>query len=457
MKNFSFCILSVLILFVMLLSCPSCTIGSPDSQESKDRQALFSVGELQADFKQFREFLEESHPQLYRFTSRQQFDSLFEAHYRLTNRSMTTQEFYCILIPLVAKVGCGHTSLWSPDGYWDTAPERMFPLGVHAMDGQLYVIHSYHQSSPVKYGSRIVSVNGNDARDLVGEMLENIWSDGFIATKRYRRLNQVFPYLYALNFGFPEGFEIVVQEDGKERKIRMEPLPRKVITAHRDSLVASGAIRKEDLHLELADHGTALLTIRTFAYYDDNKGFNRFIDSSFQVIHEGRIKHLILDLRGNDGGDPVCSSHLLSYLQQKPVIYFSRPYGRYTRLNKPIPMADHPFTGDQYYLIDGMCFSTTGHLTSLLKYYEWGTFIGEEAGATYTCNDASHDTYLKNTGFRLQSARYSFATAVTGFPLNRGILPDHPVRETVDDVISGKDAILGYTLDLIIQKLAYDE
>jgi hypothetical protein len=114
-------------------------------------------------------------------------------------------------------------------------------------------------------------------------------------------------------------------------------------------------------------------------------------------------------------------------------------------------MADNPFQGKQYYLIDGMCFSTTGHLASLLKYYRLGTFIGEETGATYTCNDASHDTNLKHTGYRLQSARHSFATAVSGFRLDCGILPDYPVRETVDDRIRGRDRVLDYALELIRQ------
>ena len=71
---------------------------------------------------------------------------------------------------------------------------------------------------------------------------------------------------------------------------------------------------------------------------------------------------------------------------------------------------------------------------------------------TYTCNDASHDTNLKHTGYRLQSARGTFATAVIGFPLDKGILPEHPVRQSVDEVIKNHDAVLEYTLDLIMQK-----
>jgi hypothetical protein len=357
-----------LIMLFIGFPAPSCVNGSPGSQEEDIQQESFSIKELQADFKQFRQFLEESHPQLYRFTSKKAFDSLFEAHYKMIEHPMTTQEFYRILIPLVARVGCGHTSLWTPDGYWDKAPQRMFPLGIHAREGQLFVIHSYNQESQVAYGSQIISVNGQDARNLVDEMLGNIWSDGFIMTKRYRRLNNIFPYLYALNYGYPVGFEIVVQEEGRERKIMINPMSRMVITTYWDSLVSSRIIPEEDLIMELKDELTALLTIRSFAYYDDNKGFNRFIDSSFQVIHDHEIQHLVIDLRGNDGGDPFCSTHLLAYLQKKPGIYFRQPYGKYAGLNKPLPMAENRFTGMQYYLSDGMCFSTTGHLASLLKY-----------------------------------------------------------------------------------------
>ena len=362
---------------------------------------------------------------------------------------MTTQEFYSILIPLVAWIGCGHTSLWAPEGYWEHVPQGMFPMRVHARDGQIFAILGYNNETSVNPGSRIISINGQDADSMVIEMVHNIWSDGYILTKRYRRLNQVFPYLYALNYGFPEQFEIVILEGGKEKQIKMNPVSRTIVDTYIDSLFAPGGARNPGLKLELVDDWSAILTIGSFAYYDDNEGFNSLIDSSFRVIHDHNIQHLIIDLRGNDGGDPFCSSHLLTYLQREPLVYFRERYGKYARLNQPLPMAENPYKGKQYYLIDGICFSTTGHFTSLLKYHNLGTFIGEEAGATFTCNDASHDMALKHTGYRIQSARRSFATAVYGFPLDQGILPDHHVQQTIEEVISGHDAVKDYTLQLI--------
>jgi C-terminal processing protease CtpA/Prc len=242
---------------------------------------------------------------------------------------------------------------------------------------------------------------------------------------------------------------IEYQWDGDQMEANVLPVSKGLVDASIDSLYAPGGSRSPELHLSLLEKQTALLRIGSFAYYDDNKGFNSFIDSSFRVIRDRHIQHLVIDLRGNDGGDPFCSSHLLSYLQREPVIYFRERYGQYARLSQPLPMAELPFAGDQYYLINGVCFSTTGHFASLLKYHNLGTFIGEETGGTFTCNDASHDVSLKHTGYRVQSARRSFSAAAYGFPVNRGILPDHHVQPSIEEQICHKDAVLEYTLKLI--------
>jgi hypothetical protein len=437
------------ILIVLVSALLSCNTLRDEGHSSIQPGQVHSVADLQSDFLQLRHFLESSHPQLYRFTPKKVFDSLFEAQFRLIDHPMTTQEFYPVLIPLVARVGCGHTSLWSPEGFWENAPRGMFPLRVHARNGELFVIQSFDSTKLIRPGSRIISVNGRDAGELVKEMVSRIWSDGFIETGRYQRLNSFFPYLYALNYGFPGQFELELEENGMEKKMTLEPVSSDRVDEFTDSLFVPGGARNRGLHLSLVNGQTAVLIIGSFAYYDDNKGFKRFIDSSFAVIHEKGIENLVIDLRGNDGGDPFCSSHLLRYLEREPAVYFREKYGQYASLNQPIPTAPIPFRGRQYYLIDGICFSTTGHFTSLLKYHGLGTFVGEESGATFTCNDASHDQVLEHTGYRVQSARRSFAAAAYGFPLNRGILPDHYVQPDIRDLTEGRDVVMAYTMKLI--------
>ncbi len=49
------------------------------------------------------------------------------------------------------------------------------------------------------------------------------------------------------------------------------------------------------------------------------------------------------------------------------------------------------------------------------------------------------------------TSSHPFASAVTGFPLNKGIMPDNTVRQTIDELIRNHDAVLDYTLKLIKQ------
>lgn len=183
--------------------------------------------------------------------------------------------------------------------------------------------------------------------------------------------------------------------------------------------------------------------------YRNKDKFYNFIDKTFDKICKAGIKNLILDLRGNFGGDPFCAAHLLSYIAAKPVAYFAEPYGKYARLAKPVPLADKPFKGKLYILIDGHCFSTTGHLCSLLKYHKIGTFIGKETGGTYTCNDAKRTIHLKNTRINLQLARASFAAAVKNMPKNKGIIPDYQVEPTLEDLLKGRDTVKEFAFSLI--------
>jgi len=136
----------------------------------------------------------------------------------------------------------------------------------------------------------------------------------------------------------------------------------------------------------IEERSTAIMTIQTFIYYDRVPMFKEFLESCFQEIHEKKIANLILDLRGNDGGDPFCAVPLFSYLENESVPYFAEPYGKYSSLAEQIPLAENHFTGNLFTLIDGRCFSTNGHFCSLLKYHKIGKFIGTEGGATYKCN-----------------------------------------------------------------------
>ena len=411
---------------------------------SLDYRVEFTTRELQEDFQQMRNAIENMHPALYEFTDKTTYDALFETQFKLIDKPLPAQAFYRIAAPLIARIGCGHSAVYLPESWWGNAPERFLPLRLRFLHNKVYVWQIYGETGDIIPGSEVVSINGQPVVEIVEQLLSAIPADGYNHAYRMDRLGRRFSYLYALQYGFPDDFRIEYRLPGNEQ------LQSAVITPASEGTLAAANPRNSILTFNIVEKkNIAILAMNNFAYYDQHETFYHFIDSAFAEIDELKIKNLILDVRDNDGGDPFCAAHLLSYITPRPIPYFAEPYGKYAKLAEPISLADKRFAGSLFVLINGKCFSTTGHLCALLKFHNIGTFIGSETGGTFTCNDAKQIVHLKNTRIRLQVARGTFAVAVQGMPQNRGIMPDYPVEANIEDLPDSRDTTMKYTLSLI--------
>ncbi|MGB5875468.1 MAG: S41 family peptidase [Bacteroidota bacterium] len=431
---------------LILTGAPATIPGSTfdfDTQAGGDSPS-FSVEELREDFQQLRSVIEDSHPALYVFTSEAAFDSLYEARSRLINRPMTVDEFYTIVAPVVARIGCGHSRLWMPEGHWSGAPAKFFPLKLKFLNGKAYAVKYFGTKELLEPGSEIVAINGVPVTEIVETLMEGTTGDGFNRGYRLDRLERRFHLIYARFYGYPDEFRLTYFPHG-DGDLQEQVVPSVGLA------VIAGRIQGEPLlTIEVLEpESAAVVTINSFSYYDDLETFRQFTDTAFETIDELKIRNLILDLRDNDGGDPFAASYLLSYLAPRQITYFAKPYGQYISLAFPLPQREKRFAGKVYTLTNGRCFSTTGHLCALMKYHEIGTFVGSETGGTYTCNDAVKVTTLENTQLQAQIARASFRVEVYGIRRDRGIVPDHEVEPRIEDVIEGTDTVKEYVLKLL--------
>jgi C-terminal processing protease CtpA/Prc len=412
------------------------------------KEVLFSVEEMQQDFNRMRQVLEKEHCCLYEYTSKEISDSLFQHQYDLITTPLHPHEFYNILSPITATIGCMHTAVWMPGGYWDMQPDNLFPLRVKLIEDYVVVAGSYNDTLQVPVGSIILEINGRPVHEIIEEMRNNISADALNINFINSQIEKRFPMIYARRYGFPEEYTITYALPGRKTRLTTELIPADIQSVR---AVVFKNFNHPPLFLELLeDENTAVLTIPTFIYYDRVDYFTNFLDSSFSIISEKKIRNLILDLRGNDGGDPFCAVPLLSYLEHEPVPYFAEPYGRYSEFAQPIPMADNHFTGNLFTLLDGYCGSTNGHFCALLKYHKIGKIVGTPSGATYKCN-AGRDTEitLEHSRIILTFGRSTFAAAVNGMDKSKPIMPDYPVQLTYKDFINGKDTCLETAMKLI--------
>jgi hypothetical protein len=416
----------------------------------------FPVESLREDFQQLREAMEENGAIIYQFTDQETFDRLFDQQYQKITRPMSVEEFRGIIAPVVAKAGCLHTSLWMPQGYWHYAKEKLIPLRLVFLKDKCYVWRRCPEAEEIPEGSEITAINGKSISDILDVLKANISADGYNESFRTFKMNEGFTYRYALDFGFQDSFEFTYRLPGQQD---VKTATVKATDREGAEKCSLGKNSTEGNELDLThkfevteDSTIAVITARSFTFYENPETFTSFIDSAFSVIHEHGIRNLILDIRNNNGGNPFCTMHLFAYLEPKPLPYFAEEYGKYASLAHPIPRAEKPFTGKLHTLINGNNVSTTPHFCALLKYHRIGTFVGTETGGTYTCNAATEDVHLKNTRFILSVATKSFAAAVEGFSRTRGIIPDVTVVPTIDDLLNGKDVQKEYVLRLIGNK-----
>ena len=441
MKN----IVPLPVLLAVLLAATGQLAGQESAgDEYASYPVIFGQQKLQEDFIQFRDILETTHPALYDYTEKEVLDSIFDSNYARIDSALEFRAFLMLMTEVISKVGCGHSSMWVPGAYWRVAPKNLFPLILYISGDQTYVTGSYGNTQEIPVGSEMLMINGDPVPSVIAKLAALISADGFNKSYRLAKVGQNFSVKYAHAYGFPDAFRIEYRAPGNAQTTQavLQPVSKETVDSRKQD-------HSELSFEEIGGTGSAVLTVNTFGYYGQVDMFRSFLDSVFRVVDQHAIGNLILDLRGNNGGDPFCASYLWAYLEPRPLPYFEDHYGKYDTLANPIPQPVHHFQGKLFTLIDGNGLSTTGHFCGLLKYHRVGKFIGTELGSTYTCTGNATYPPLDHTGIMVGTARVMrYTAAVKNMDPGRGIIPDHPVDLSQEDIIKGRDATMEYALVL---------
>ena len=428
---------------------------SPKEEEAVDNSALLlktiTRSQAEEDLVFLAKKLVSMHPSFYAYNSQEAFDQLLIQTKNSFEESMTIPEYYSSIVDVVSSVGCSHTVIRLPEKIRKEFERagNYFPAKLYFMDSKAYFISSVEQTLEIEAGDEILLMNGVGIDQLLSSVFESISVEGNTLSKKYYYANKNFPELYVI-LDNSEEFEVLVRHNNKtETKVEMQSCAYAEI----ESLYGSSSANKiNDFPLTYwsdQDEGISILTIPTFACRDINR-YNWFLDSVFVSMGETKTEHLIIDLRGNDGGHPLFAAQLFSYLTDDPFVYFDDSYFveelalLYSEL-QPNPIH---YQGKTFVLVDGGCLSTTGHLISLLKYHNLATIIGQEPGSSYTCNDKSQQFVLPNSGIELNVPTTVFTTAVDGFDSNTSML-NIALDPKIEDVITNSDPDMETTKKII--------
>lgn len=420
------------------------------------------------DLKYLYSQLKELHPGLDRYTSRDSMDYFFKS--REAAEGLTELELFTHVRFLISKVRCGHTNASLPmDQYNKFVRERRFlPLMVGFSGADLYITNADLTDGKLNAGDQILSINGKGIDQVVSTIFQHLPSDGFVKTGKYRYVENFFYYYHHLFVDDQNSFTVEVRNtDGDLKSAEISGVELKEVEALR-------VPDNEPLMSIVHETDHSLMRIRTFSSSALNQqgiNYERFLSQSFDELKKRGVKNLILDLRGNGGGDDNYGATLVSYFADRPFRYFDNiqvtdsydGYGRMSEKGDVRYMTSHKgldewkpqknrFSGKVIVLTDGFSFSTCADVAAVLHHNKWATFVGEETGGGYDGNTSgsTQTITLPNSRIQVRIPMWMYTTANVGHKFHgRGVIPDFAIQYGIEDLLSDRDPVMKKALELI--------
>lgn len=455
--------------------------------------------DVQEDFRYLRRALEETHPGLYRYHSRQEMDHKMDSLYARLSHDMPFQEYYLLLASLISDIRCGHTTVL-PARNWQQlfADPPVFPYNMVFLENGVYLTACLTADTLIHPGFELLAINGRSIDSVKLFLFSHLPGDGYIESIKRQMLSDNFKLFYALLAEQSDSFSLVCKDlrgttiQAKVPAVRPSAANAGANPVNRELLRIYAPLNKlnqeKPKRLEIhAAQNAAVLTIRNFG--GNVEQMRTFMDTSLQRLKTHNIRHLIIDLRDNGGGWDRLGEELFTYLIGKPTRYYRRMHmitdssgflkfsslpeeerqqiknalireadGTYTvketanttlALQYPKP---NRFTGKVYFLINGGSGSATSEFTAAAQSNRLGVFAGEESGGNYTGGNGGEflSFTLPKTGIQAGiPLLYNHNAVSPPAQPGRGTLPDHHVPHNITDILKGKDIQLQAVLDLI--------
>jgi C-terminal processing protease CtpA/Prc len=454
---------------------------------------VYSAEVVREDFALLYETLQVSTYDLFLNTTKADYDSAFEQVMNSITGPMTYLEISRLFEPFVTLAGFTHCTTYFPSDAYKQFHQnggRFIPFEISFWEGKVLLSANWSDNKQMEAGDEILAVNETDIHQLLEKMYAYQQGESQYAKRTLLETGSFKRNWWYVFGGFSSGNVRIKKPDGqkittKVEGLTLEQLQEKAKTGESPSFMKSGRtfdfigdvayLRPGEFLNAGTDDISDISKHETF----NNEEFLAFIESAFTEIARRKPQHLILDLRGNYGGDNSFSDPMIAYIADKPFRIASKFSVRTSQVTKSFwkdvdmpeladmkhkimtledgtrfevelgttqPRTDdRAFKGEVITLVDRFSFSNATAVAAIVQDYEFGVLVGEETADTPSSCGAIHAFTLPNTKMGVIFPKACMVRP-NGDPSLRGVIPDHRVS---DDPFTQEDEILETALQLI--------
>lgn len=442
---------------------PLAGLPPPGARAADDR---IPAQHLRDDLRELRQGVLQRHP---RYHGRAALEPALEAafdqvHAGLTGplpRAMAWRHF-ARLNPLYRDA---HTLLmpW-PEGDAPDDATPLFPFGIDlAPDGRLRLRSQWRRGADgleLPARSVVQAINGIGASALLAQL--EPYSHGETAALRRHMLTLMLPQWMHAVLGWRERFQLELSFDngGAPLAVPLSPADRWAPVRPPAALPTWRGLGAD----------TALLRLPTFDVDENPAAFAAAVEAAFRWLRERRVTRLVIDVRGNTGGQSEAGAQVLRYLIDRPAQQVSSARERLNADNngwfgwrgapgtvrefdlgregvvEPAPVAER-FRGRVAVLIDEMTYSAAILFVTAVQDLQLGVLVGRPTGGFANQTGNMVPLRLRHTGLTAFIPSRVFVRP-------SGDLREAPVQPDVPTAGAAGDGLSDDALERALQWLA---
>lgn len=445
------------------------------------------------DFKLLRQAFQELHPGLTRYRTESELFAAFDELESGIQQDLTVAEAYLLFSKAAALVKCGHTyaNFYNQPG---VVQQLVFnqadklPFTFKWVNKKMIVLDNFSDKREISRGTEIAAINGIPVSTILDELRKVVKADGNNDGKRIYDLNltgwgayEAFDIYFPLLFPPKDGkfYDITLAEN--ETHVLLESMTREGRKKFlQESAVQQQKENNQNWMFSMLQPQTAYLRLPSFATWEMDLDWKKFLKNSFEEMQSKGAQTLILDIRGNEGGNDEVILSLVKYIANKPVRSLNgkslvryrkippslapnlrswdRSYLDLTAQTKSaaengfypyksdddlieLPAQPGAFSGKIFLLVDAGNSSATFILARFLKENGLATLVGQTTGGSLQGTNGGKIAFLQLPNSQIE-VDIPLIGSFYETQSDGGVQPDILVQETVEDVVKGRDAVL---------------